>query len=116
VKNLFLGGRHISLTHIAFSAVRVQRTLGMLGEVVGMAASLCVKEDCYPRDIYEKHLDKLKSEMEQGVPTPLYHDYKVDTVETVHFAERPQIVISDYNEFEERMKLRAKFNLSTDTW
>ena len=33
VKNLFLGGRHISLSHIAFASVRVMRTLGILGEV-----------------------------------------------------------------------------------
>lgn len=67
IKNLFLGGRIISTSHIAFSAVRVMRTLGMLGEVVGMAASLCKKFDCMPRDIYKNHLDDLKKAMENGV-------------------------------------------------
>lgn len=108
VKNLFLGGRHISLSHIAFSSARVQRTLGMLGEVIGMAASICTKEDIYPRDIYEKHFDKLKVMMEKGVPTPVYHAYDVDTVETVHFSELGQIAISSFKEFEEHMKNRKK--------
>lgn len=108
VKNLFLGGRHISMSRIAFSSVRVQRTLGMLGEVIGMAASLCVRENATPHDIYEKHFDKLQRLMETGVPTPAYHAYDCDTTETVHFKERGQIVISNYHEFEEHLKSRTK--------
>ncbi|MBN2308575.1 MAG: FAD-dependent oxidoreductase [Candidatus Hydrogenedentes bacterium] len=74
VKNLFLAGRHISASHVAFGAVRVMRTLGLLGEVVGMAATICAKEDIYPRDIYESRLDALKAMMEKGVPPPrTYH-------------------------------------------
>ena len=33
----------ISVTHVALGTVRVMRTTGMMGEVVGMAASLCKK-------------------------------------------------------------------------
>ncbi|HEX2951204.1 MAG TPA: FAD-dependent oxidoreductase [Armatimonadota bacterium] len=87
VKNLFLGGRHISMSHVAFSCVRVQRTLGILGEVIGMAASLCKQENAYPRDIYEKHFAKLKAMMEKGVPTPTYHAYGCDESESYHFKE-----------------------------
>ena len=60
IKNLFLGGRIISLSHIAFSSARVMRTLGSLGEVVAMAAKICIDENIYPRGVYEHHLDKLK--------------------------------------------------------
>ena len=35
------------------------KTCGMMGEVVGRAASICVKHDCLPRDVYERHLDEL---------------------------------------------------------
>jgi len=31
----------------------------MMGEVVGMAAFLCKKYNCSPRDIYTQHLEKL---------------------------------------------------------
>lgn len=68
--NLFLGGRLVSTSHIAFSAIRVMRTLGMLGEVVGIAASVCKKHNCLPRDIYEQYLDELKEQMKSGVPVP----------------------------------------------
>ena len=59
VKNLFMAGRNISVTHLALGAVRVQRCTGMMGEVVGIAAYLCKKNKCFPRDIYEKHLNQL---------------------------------------------------------
>ena len=59
IDNLFMAGRNISVTHEALGTVRVMKTCGMMGEVVGKAASLCVLHDCSPRDVYEKHLDEL---------------------------------------------------------
>ncbi|MBR0225211.1 MAG: FAD-dependent oxidoreductase [Thermoguttaceae bacterium] len=72
VDNLFMAGRDISVTHIALGTIRVMRTGGMMGEVVGMAASICKAHDCLPRDVYQSHLDELKALMEKGVapPTP----------------------------------------------
>ena len=46
------------------------RTLGMLGEIVGIAASICKKHDCTPREVYRSFLEELKDEMKQGVPIP----------------------------------------------
>jgi hypothetical protein len=68
--NLFMAGRDISVTHEALGAVRVMKTCGIMGEVVGMAASLCRKHDCDPREIYEKHLDALKKLMKRGAGRP----------------------------------------------
>lgn len=59
IENLFMAGRDISVSHIALSSLRVQNTTGMMGEVVGEAASICNKYDCLPRDVYLKHLDEL---------------------------------------------------------
>ena len=59
VPNLFMAGRHISVTHVALGTVRVMRTLGMLGEVVGMAAKTCMEHGCLPREVYTHHLDEL---------------------------------------------------------
>ena len=74
VTNLLLAGRHISASHIAFGSSRVMRSLGVLGEVVGMAASICRRHEVNPRDVYESHLDELKSMMTRGVPyPPTYH-------------------------------------------
>ena len=69
VGNLLLAGRHISVTHVALGTVRVMRTLGMLGEVVGMAAKVCTEHGCSPRDVYRSHLEELKSMMRRGVGT-----------------------------------------------
>jgi hypothetical protein len=68
IRNLMMAGRHISVTHIALGTVRVQRTTGMMGEVVGMAASLCRKYACNPRDVYKSHLPELKELLKEGVP------------------------------------------------
>src|ERR1035441_6571287 len=67
IENLFMAGRNISVTHAALGSVRVQRTTAMIGEVVGMAASICQKRSCTPRGVYEKHLDELKALMRKGV-------------------------------------------------
>ncbi|MEE1014240.1 MAG: FAD-dependent oxidoreductase [Clostridia bacterium] len=42
----------VSASHVAFSSVRVMRTLGQLGEVVGMASLICKKHNCTPRQVY----------------------------------------------------------------
>lgn len=67
VENLFMAGRNISVTHVALGTVRVMRTTGMMGEVVGMAASLCKKYDTTPRGVYRYHLNDLKALMKEGV-------------------------------------------------
>ena len=72
IDNLFMAGRNISVTHVALGTIRVMRTGGMMGEVLGMAAGICRKNDCLPRDVYTSHLDELKKCMEEGIapPTP----------------------------------------------
>ena len=67
IDNLFMAGRNISVTHVALGTVRVMRTTGMMGEVVGMAASLCKKHQVLPRLIYQQHLPELRSLMQKGV-------------------------------------------------
>ena len=66
VANLFMAGRNISVTHVALGTVRVMRTTGMMGEVVGLAASLCKQYGVNPRDIYKTYLGDLKTLMIQG--------------------------------------------------
>ena len=86
--NLFLAGRDISTSHGAFAAVRVQRTLGMLGEVVGIAAGICREKVCDPRDVYATHLSVLKERMAKGVPKqPQYCTFEGGLHEKYHFAD-----------------------------
>ena len=86
--NLFLAGRDISTSHSAFAAVRVQRTLGMLAEVVGIAAGICHEKSCTPRDVYATHLGELKARMRAGVPKlPQYVAFGGGLHEKYHFSD-----------------------------
>ncbi|HUT90180.1 MAG TPA: FAD-dependent oxidoreductase [Thermoguttaceae bacterium] len=67
VENLLMAGRNISVTHVALGTVRVQKTTGMMGEVVGMAGWLATKHKTGPRGVYQNHLDELKDLMRRGV-------------------------------------------------
>ncbi len=67
IDNLFMAGRNISQTHVALGTTRVMRTTAMMGEVVGMAASICHRYGCSPREVYQSHLDELKPLMKEGV-------------------------------------------------
>jgi len=55
-----MAGRCISVTHEALGTIRVMRTCGMMGEVVGKAAYVAVKRDTTPRGVYQSYLDELK--------------------------------------------------------
>lgn len=66
IDNLFMAGRNISVSHIALGTVRVMRTTAMMGEVVGLAASICHKEGLQPHDIYDTHFEALSELMRKG--------------------------------------------------
>ncbi len=66
IENLFMAGRCISVTHEALGTTRVMKTCGMMGEVVGRAASICVAKNCSPRDVYTRYW----SEMDQLLRLP----------------------------------------------
>ena len=74
ISNLMMAGRCISVTHVALGTVRVMRTGGMMGELIGMAASLCNKYNTSPRGVYENHLAKLKLLARNGVGKPVKID------------------------------------------
>lgn len=51
IDNLFLAGRIISASHVAFGSSRVMATAAHGGQAVGMAAALCLEEGLLPRDL-----------------------------------------------------------------
>ncbi|MFM8702868.1 MAG: FAD-dependent oxidoreductase [Planctomycetia bacterium] len=59
VENLFMAGRCISVTHEALGTVRVMKTCGMMGEVVGKAASVAKRHGTTPRGVYERYWAEL---------------------------------------------------------
>jgi hypothetical protein len=69
-----MAGRNISVTHEALGVVRVQRTTGMMGEIIGMAAAICVDKNCLPKNIYTDYLSDLKVMIRGGVPKIINKD------------------------------------------
>jgi len=63
IENLFMAGRDISVTHDALGAARVMRTCGMMGEVIGYAAKICLEMQDTPRGVYARHLSLLLSRL-----------------------------------------------------
>lgn len=108
--NLFLGGRIISTTHIAFASVRVMRTLGQLGEVAGMAAAVCKAHSANPRDVYTTYFDELKTRMSRGIYAPWYHcPYSGDFSQSYHFKEIGYVKIpEDYDRILKDEDLRER--------
>lgn len=61
-----MAGRDISCSHVALGSVRVMRTCGMMGEVVGLAASVCHRHASLPRSVYTDYFQELVPLMREG--------------------------------------------------
>jgi len=62
-----MAGRDISVSHVALGTVRLMRTGGMMGEVVGMAASVCTEKSVKPRELYGNYFSELEKMMKTGI-------------------------------------------------
>lgn len=60
VENLFFAGRNISMTHLAMSSIRIMATCSLLGHAVGKAATLAVRHNIAPHDVYVTYLSDLQ--------------------------------------------------------
>ncbi|MFN9926161.1 MAG: FAD-dependent oxidoreductase [Phenylobacterium sp.] len=60
IDNLLMAGKHISVTHIAGSSVKLMGNGAQHGVAVAAAAFLCNQHDTTPRGLLEDHLDKLR--------------------------------------------------------
>lgn len=80
VPNLFLSGRIISASHIAFGSSRVMATCGHNGQAVGMAAAICREHQVQPRDLLQsptmKELQKRLLRSGQYIPSVRREDPK----------------------------------------
>lgn len=61
IANLMFAGRNISATHAAMSSTRVMATCGIIGQAVGTAVSIAIKENTTPRGVYDNHIQELKN-------------------------------------------------------
>lgn len=64
IANLFLTGRLISVSHIAFGSIRVMATCAHNGQAVGMAAAVCREQNLLPRDlVMQPHIGILQQRL-----------------------------------------------------
>jgi hypothetical protein len=72
ISNLFFAGRLISASHVAFGSTRVMATGASVGQAVGTAAAMCVREGLLPRDLTNDKLIKILQQnlLQAGVFLP----------------------------------------------
>jgi hypothetical protein len=63
IPNMLMAGRNISVTHVTLGTARVQGTTGMMGQIIGTAAAMCVKKKITPRAIYQSHVPELQQQL-----------------------------------------------------
>lgn len=79
IDNLFIAGRLISASHVAFGSSRVMVTSGHGGQAVGMAAALCKKGNRMPADFIDatniKELQRALIATGQYIPQLKLNDF-----------------------------------------
>ena len=60
IENLMFAGRNISATHAALSSTRVMATCGILGQALGTAAALAIREHLTPRQVGQRRIWQLQ--------------------------------------------------------
>ena len=72
IKNLMFAGRNISATHAAMSSTRVMATCSLLGQAMGTAAGICLRENIMPKEINNGFIEELQQKlMDDGIFLPL---------------------------------------------
>lgn len=66
VSNLFMAGRNISVSHLALGTTRVMRTCAMIGEAVGLFASVCHTFGTSPKTTLKKHIGEVQAILAKG--------------------------------------------------
>ena len=63
VENLMFAGRCASASHAAMSSTRVMGTASSMGQAVGTAAAMAVKNNLTPRQVGEKHIHEVQQSL-----------------------------------------------------
>jgi hypothetical protein len=98
VSNLFLAGRIISATHVAFGSSRVMATGAHVGQAVGMAAALASRHGVLPRALTEPaQMQQLQQELlktGQHIPGFRLRD-DADLVQQARLSASSELVLRD---------------------
>lgn len=101
ITNLFLGGRLISASHVAFGSTRVMATAAYASQAVGMAAAICRERNILPAAIinnqYITHLQQRLLKTGQYIPGLVLAD-KDDLVQTATITASSELVLEELPE------------------
>ena len=95
LKNLFLGGRTMSVTHAAYGSTRVMATLAHCAQAIGAAAFLCQEHGISPREVGE-YIEDLQRDLwrnGQHIPEISFRDAD-DLAQTATISASSELVLS----------------------
>lgn len=97
IKNLFLAGRIISATHVAFGSTRVMATAAHAAQAVAMAAKICKDKNLLPADVYHKgFIPELQAELLRSghhIPNLVLND-ELDLVRTALVTASSELLLT----------------------
>jgi len=99
ITNLFLGGRIISASHVAFGSTRVMATAAYVTQAVAVAATICKEQNILPADIFTKgHIAALQQRLlKTGQYIPGLHlTDKEDLVQSASIKASSELVFSKF--------------------
>ncbi|AEI49042.1 FAD-dependent oxidoreductase [Runella slithyformis] len=98
INNLFMAGRIISASHVAFGSSRVMATSAHGGQAVGMAAKMCIEKGLLPRQLSEpQHIAFLQQELlktGQHIPNVILEDSQ-DLVQKATISASSELVLEE---------------------
>lgn len=99
IENLFLAGRIISVSHVAFGSTRVMATCGHNAQAVGMAAALCHEKGVKPRGLLDaemmEELQRRLLQSGQWIPGLIVQD-SLDLALTAQITASSQYVLDEF--------------------
>ena len=106
IENLFMAGRIISASHVAFASTRVMATCAQGAQAVGMAAALAVKNGWNPAGLLQENRMKLLQQelLQSGQHIPhLQWKDELNILQTAHSFKvvKKETVVVGKNEFRE---------------
>ena len=109
VSNLFIAGRIISASHVAFGSSRVMATSAHGGQAVGMAAKICTEKGWQPADLAKKeNIKNLQKELlknGQHIPNLKLQDEE-DLVQKAKISASSTLSLTELPEEEEEVPMK----------
>ncbi|QOR72739.1 FAD-dependent oxidoreductase [Ruania alkalisoli] len=95
VSNMWMAGRNISATHVAFGSTRVMATCGVIGEAAGIGAALSTRRGCTPRELATDYFDDVRRAIVRADASVLgvRHDDPADRAVTARATASSQLTV-----------------------